>query len=156
MALTNKKAENVTEGPTLIDLFCGAGGMTIGFKKAGFRPVFAIDADRHAVDTYRLNFGDHVTCGDIRQVESFPEADVVIGGPPCQGFSRLGKQTHGRPTDKSYEGNGLWEEYMRCVEQTPFTPSSRGPTETESTRRSRPTMSSMKLSTSTRPESATR
>lgn len=106
------------EGPRLIDLFCGAGGMTLGFTRAGFRSVFAIDADRHAVDTYRLNFGDHVVCGDIRQVETFPEADVVIGGPPCQGFSRLGKQTHGRPTDKSYEGNGLWEEYMRCVEQT--------------------------------------
>jgi DNA (cytosine-5)-methyltransferase 1 len=105
-------------GPRLIDLFCGAGGMTLGFKKAGFRPVFAIDADRHAMDTYRLNFGDHVICGDIRQVESFPQADVVIGGPPCQGFSRLGKQTHGQPTTKSYEGNGLWEEYMRCVEQT--------------------------------------
>lgn len=101
----------------LIDLFCGAGGMTLGFVQAGFRPVFAIDADRHAAETYRLNFGDHITCGDIRKVESFPAADIVIGGPPCQGFSRLGKQTHGRPTEKSYEGNGLWAEYMRCVEQ---------------------------------------
>ncbi len=42
-------------------------------------------------------------------------ADVVIGGPPCQGFSRLGKQTHGKPTEKSFVGNGLWAEFMRCV-----------------------------------------
>ncbi|WP_148219251.1 DNA cytosine methyltransferase [Azospirillum sp. B510] len=103
--------------PKLIDLFCGAGGLTLGFVQAGFRPVFAIDDDRHAAETYRLNFGDHIICGDIRQIESFPAADVVIGGPPCQGFSRLGKQTHGLPTEKSYEGNGLWAEYMRCVEQ---------------------------------------
>lgn len=101
----------------VIDLFCGAGGMTLGFKQAGFQSVFAIDADRHAVETYALNFGDHVICGDIRQVKTFPAADIVIGGPPCQGFSRLGKQTHGKPTEESYEGNGLWAEYMRCVEQ---------------------------------------
>lgn len=101
----------------VIDLFCGAGGMTHGFVQAGFRPVFAIDADRHAVATYKLNFGDHVVCGDIKDIETFPKADVVIGGPPCQGFSRLGKQTHGHPTEKSYKGNALWAEYMRCVEE---------------------------------------
>jgi DNA (cytosine-5)-methyltransferase 1 len=101
----------------LIDLFCGAGGMTLGFSQACFHSVFAIDNDRHAIDTYRLNFGEHAHCGDIRQIEIFPSAEVVIGGPPCQGFSRLGKQTHGRPTEESYEGNGLWAEYMRCVEQ---------------------------------------
>jgi DNA (cytosine-5)-methyltransferase 1 len=91
--------------------------MTLGFKNAGFEPVFAIDADRHAMETYRLNFGDHGICGDVRTVQRFPQADIVIGGPPCQGFSRLGKQTHGRPTKKSYEGNGLWEDFMRCVAQ---------------------------------------
>lgn len=117
MAQPKKKKGAASEVPTVVDLFCGAGGMTLGFARAGFRPVFAIDADRHAIDTYRLNFGDHGVCGDIRQVETFPAADVVIGGPPCQGFSRLGKQTHGKPTAKSYEGNDLWKEYMRCVEQ---------------------------------------
>lgn len=100
---------------TMIDLFCGAGGMTLGFARAGFKSVFAIDADRHAIDTYRLNFGDHAICRDIREIRSFPQADVVIGGPPCQGFSRLGKQTHGKPTESSYEGNSLWEDYVRCL-----------------------------------------
>jgi DNA (cytosine-5)-methyltransferase 1 len=98
-----------------IDLFCGAGGMALGFEQAGFDPVFAVDNDRYAVETYRLNFGDRIVCADIREVDQFPKADVVIGGPPCQGFSRLGKQTHGRPTERSYEGNALWSEYMRCV-----------------------------------------
>lgn len=102
---------------TVIDLFCGAGGMSLGFRQAGYTPIFANDEDRHAIETYRANFGDHAMCGDIRQITDFPTAEVVIGGPPCQGFSRLGKQTYGAPTDKSYEGNELWREYMRCVAQ---------------------------------------
>jgi DNA (cytosine-5)-methyltransferase 1 len=103
--------------PRVIDLFAGAGGFSLGFRQAGFESVFAIDNDPHAARTYARNFGDHVICGDIRLIEQFPEADVVIGGPPCQGFSRLGKKTHGKPTTTSFEGNGLWVEYMRCVEQ---------------------------------------
>ncbi len=101
----------------IIDLFAGAGGFSLGFKQAGFTSVLAVENDRHAAETYALNFGDHVICGDIREVATFPAADVVIGGPPCQGFSRLGKKTHGAPTANSFEGNGLWVEYMRCVEQ---------------------------------------
>lgn len=103
--------------PKLIDLFSGAGGMTLGFAQEGFEPVFACDMDRHAAETYRLNFGDHIHCGDIRDIVQFPAADIVIGGPPCQGFSRLGKMTYGTPTESSYEGNALWSEYIRCVEQ---------------------------------------
>ena len=80
--------------------------------------MFAIDSDRHALNTYRQNFGDHAVCADIGTISDFPSADVVIGGPPCQGFSRLGKQTHGTPTASSFKGNALWLEYMRCVERT--------------------------------------
>jgi DNA (cytosine-5)-methyltransferase 1 len=94
-----------------IDLFAGAGGMSLGFQSAGFTPVFAIDHDRHATDTYRANFGDHAICGDIRDVGIFPRSDVVIGGPPCQGFSRLGKQIR-----RERQENQLWRDYMRCVE----------------------------------------
>ena len=101
---------------TLVDLFCGAGGMSLGFSLAGFKSIFAIDSDKYSIETYKANFGNHAICQDIRKVQNFPKADIVIGGPPCQGFSRLGKQTHGHPTEKSYEGNGLWIEYMRCVE----------------------------------------
>ena len=98
---------------TLTDLFCGAGGMSLGFCQAGFRSIFAVDHDKYSIDTYKANFGDHAVCADIRTVEIFPKADVVIGGPPCQGFSRLGKQTK-----RDREENFLWKEFMRCVEST--------------------------------------
>lgn len=98
--------------PTLdvIDLFCGAGGMSLGFSMAGFDPIFAIDSDRYSINTHRANFGQHAICGDIRGLKTFPRAHVVIGGPPCQGFSRLGKQA-----GKARPENMLWREYMRCV-----------------------------------------
>ena len=74
----------------LMDLFAGCGGMTLGFEQTGrFRSVFAVEWDRSAAETYRRNFGEHVHAGAIEQVEDFPTCDVVIGGPPCQGFSPL-------------------------------------------------------------------
>lgn len=79
--------------PTVIDLFAGAGGLTLGFRWAGFRPVLAVERDATFAATYAENFGSHVITGDI--VAAIEEgkldqpADVVIGGPPCQGFSNL-------------------------------------------------------------------
>ena len=101
---------------TLIDLFAGAGGMTAGFKQAGFEPVFAVELDHDAADTYRANFGDHVVPSPIEQVDadSFPDADVVIGGPPCQGFSPLGRMTGDRV---NAELNGLWREYAKVLKK---------------------------------------
>lgn len=77
------------QGPyDLIDLFAGCGGMTRGFEETGrFRSIFAVELDPDAAETYRRNFGDHVFAGPIELVEEFPSADIVIGGPPCQGFS---------------------------------------------------------------------
>lgn len=95
----------------VIDLFAGAGGMSLGFLRAGFAPVFAVEFDEAAAETYRANFGDHVFTGDIAGVREFPEADVVIGGPPCQGFSQLGTRDPGDPR------NGLWVDYARAVDQ---------------------------------------
>lgn len=103
----------------LIDLFCGAGGMTLGFSDkrfgGGFQSVWAIDHDAAAVGTYRRNFGDHVHCGDIEEWVSsgeVPTADVVIGGPPCQGFSLLNKQRDGDARRQ------LWQPYMDVVEMS--------------------------------------
>src|SRR4051812_9524173 len=74
----------------LMDLFAGCGGMTRGFVDGGgFRPVYAVELDADAATTYRLNFGDHVVEAPIEDVDDFPEVDVVVGGPPCQGFSPL-------------------------------------------------------------------
>lgn len=99
---------------TLIDLFCGAGGMTQGFVATGqFEPIMAVDFDQAACDTYAANFGDdHVICAPIEQVARFPQADVLIGGPPCQGFSNLGKR------DRSDPRNQMWRHYFRAVEQS--------------------------------------
>lgn len=96
---------------SFVDLFSGAGGLSLGFTQAGFKSIFAIDSDRYAIDTYRTNFGDHAVCGDIRKANSLPPARVVVGGPPCQGFSRLGKKVK-----KERQENHLWQEYMRYVE----------------------------------------
>lgn len=103
----------------VIDLFCGAGGLSLGMTDprfcGGFESIWAIDNDRAATQTYARNFGDHVVCGDIeREIEkrSFPNADVVVGGPPCQGFSLLNKNRNGDLRRK------LWEPFMDIVEMS--------------------------------------
>ncbi len=86
----------------VIDLFSGAGGLTAGFlfkqKREWFTGVLAIDNDRASVDTYNKNFGNHCVHADIEEWlvnNSVPSADIVIGGPPCQGFSLLNKNRKG-------------------------------------------------------------
>ncbi|GGP43808.1 cytosine-specific methyltransferase [Saccharothrix coeruleofusca] len=98
---------------SMIDLFAGCGGMTSGFVAAGgYRPVMAVEWDRHAAATYAANFGeDHMRWSDIAAVpdREIPRADLIIGGPPCQGFSNLGSRDVNDPR------NGLWREYLRFV-----------------------------------------
>ncbi len=98
-------------GRTMIDLFAGAGGMSVGFHRAGFHSVLAVEFDHWAAETYRANFHSEVFEGDIADLNFFPKADVIIGGPPCQGFSPLGKNPPNDPR------NRLWREYLRAVEQ---------------------------------------
>lgn len=75
---------------TVADLFAGAGGLSLGFARAGFRPVFACDNERSATETYRQNLGDHAHAIDVWEKFALPSATVVCGGPPCQGFSSAG------------------------------------------------------------------
>jgi DNA (cytosine-5)-methyltransferase 1 len=104
----------------LIDLFAGAGGMTLGFTAMlgnNFVPVWANDNNRDAVRTYRANFGDHCIEGDIVDLLQdpaivIPSADVVIGGPPCQGFSLLNKN---RETDPRKQ---LWRPFLEVVKRS--------------------------------------
>lgn len=97
----------------LMDLFAGCGGMTRGFVDAGgFEPIFAVELDRDAAETYAANFGAHVHAGEIERVESFPDADVIIGGPPCQGFSPLNRERVG------FERRALWREYVRAIDES--------------------------------------
>lgn len=88
--------------PTIVDLFAGAGGSSEGFVRAGFKILAAVDMDEMAVRTYRLNHpgvpDDRVLCLDIRAVPvstlrklvGRPRLDVLVGSPPCQGFSTAG------------------------------------------------------------------
>lgn len=103
----------VTAGlPTIIDLFAGCGGMTRGFVQEGFLPVQAVEWDLAAAATYAANFGeDHMFWGGVADwvTSEIPQADVVIGGPPCQGFSNLGSRDVNDPRNK------LWKEYLRVV-----------------------------------------
>ena len=102
---------------TLIDLFAGAGGLSLGFAaKAGskYRSVWANDFNKPAIATYASNLGGHAVSGDITQLLEDPQieiptADVVIGGPPCQGFSLLNKN---RRTD---ERKSLWQPFFEVV-----------------------------------------
>jgi DNA (cytosine-5)-methyltransferase 1 len=87
--------------PTVISLYSGAGGMDLGFAQAGFELVWANELDPLAVQTYRENIGDQVVCGDVLEV-LIPEArpDVLVGGPPCQGFSVIGRMREDDPRSK--------------------------------------------------------
>jgi DNA (cytosine-5)-methyltransferase 1 len=66
-----------------VDLFCGAGGLSLGLKLAGFHLICAVDSRDVAVRTYRQNLGDHVRQERITEDIDLPDADVIVGGPPC-------------------------------------------------------------------------
>lgn len=78
--------------PTVLDLYAGAGGMSMGFKSAGFNLIGAVEVDRWAADTYEFNFAVPVLRKRVSELNesefsSLGNVDVVCGGPPCQGFS---------------------------------------------------------------------
>jgi DNA (cytosine-5)-methyltransferase 1 len=104
--------------PKVVDLFCGAGGLSLGFEQAGFDVVLGVDQDGHHVATHERNFPYGVShCGSvvdltgdsIRTLIGDQEIDVVIGGPPCQGFSHMGLR------DASDSRNELVSHFMRLV-----------------------------------------
>ena len=80
----------------VLSLFCGCGGLDMGFVKAGYDIVWANDFDKYAVKTYAANFDHQVILGDINEIEldSLPDFDVLVGGFPCQPFSMMGSE-HG-------------------------------------------------------------
>ena len=96
---------------TVASLFCGAGGLDMGFENAGFSTLWANDFDKDACETHRLWSNAEVVCSDVAKidVESIPKANVILGGFPCQGFSLSGP----RKVDDSR--NKLYKEYVRIV-----------------------------------------
>lgn len=100
-----------------LSLFSGAGGMDVGFIRAGVKVVGAIDIDKDACLTYEANHpGGIIKCGDISEnlidLRRFEGIDLVFGGPPCQGFSVAGKMNPDDPRSKL-----LWV-FMKAVELT--------------------------------------
>lgn len=77
----------------IISLFSGAGGLDLGLIQAGNKVIWANDIDKDAVATYRENIGNHIICDDIKNIDvsTLPDADVVVGGFPCQGFSQANR-----------------------------------------------------------------
>jgi len=98
---------------TMIDLFAGCGGLTTGFTSTGrFESVAAVEFDLAAAATFAANFGEqHTHWGDINEwvKGDIPSADLIVGGPPCQGFSNLGAR---RTTDPR---NILWRRYVDTI-----------------------------------------
>lgn len=108
-------------GFNYIDLFCGAGGLSLGFDQAGFENVFSVEFNADFAKTYKRNFpGHHLIIEDVRDIsdEKMDElvrgktVDVIIGGPPCQGFSIAGNP--GR-TFLQDDRNELFKEFVRFV-----------------------------------------
>jgi DNA (cytosine-5)-methyltransferase 1 len=111
--------------PKFLDLFCGIGGLSLGLERAGFEPVGGVDCWEEAAKTFEHNHApQRCLVGDVAtiqatDVEEFFEIgreqiDLMVGGPPCQGFSTVGKRDSGDPRNK------LWEHYLNLV--TEFRP----------------------------------
>jgi len=86
--------------PTVVELFAGAGIFGSAFAYERFRLQSAVELNLQAAETYRMNLGDHVFVGDIRNAHPQGRADVLIAGPPCQGFSTLGKRNKRDPRNR--------------------------------------------------------
>lgn len=106
---------------TYIDLFCGAGGFSLGFDKMDFKNIFSIDIESEFCQTYRANFPEHnlitkdicdLTEEEIQQLTKNKKVDVIIGGPPCQGFSMAGNIGRKFIDDPR---NSLFKEFARVV-----------------------------------------
>ena len=104
--------------PTAVDLFCGAGGLSLGFEQAGFDIIAAVEIDAVHAGVHKYNFPNcKVICKNIEEIKGYDlvdeqdDVDVVIGGPPCQGFSLIGKR------DMSDPRNNLVMQFMRIVSE---------------------------------------
>ncbi len=96
---------------TAISLFAGAGGLDMGFERAGFRTIWANDFEADACKTHENWSTANVVCGDVAKIDAsdIPDADIMLGGFPCQGFSLSGP----RKIDDSR--NVLYKHYVRIV-----------------------------------------
>lgn len=151
--LITNKLRRIQDGhpPRYMDLFAGCGGISLGFLTAGFQPVASVEIDRHAAQSHGANFGPlsmggdqhaHHVARDVTKEDPatiFAElgihgsvddqVDVLVGGPPCQAFARVGRaklreQAHKRleeTADQAFLVDGrvnLWERYVHYIRMT--------------------------------------
>lgn len=120
----NQMRKNSQHEFNFIDLFCGAGGLSLGFVQENFGVNLACDFEEACVETYKFNHIDvdskYIMCNDIKEIEdditkylNNERVDIVIGGPPCQGFSMANRQ---RIIDDPR--NKLYKSYVNVVNQT--------------------------------------
>lgn len=121
----------VSDSPTFVELFCGTGGLSLGFEQAGFAPLLALDNDANAIETYRFNRpwmpAERILCADIEKYLSPAEdsascstlsdlidrrPDVMMGGVPCQGFSTANRQ----PIENDPR-NRLYRDFIAAVDE---------------------------------------
>ena len=81
--------------PTFVDLFCGAGGLSLGLEMAGLHCLLAVDNHPAAIESFLANHASEAILTEITRTIELPRADVYVGGPPCQGFSSAGMRKHG-------------------------------------------------------------
>ena len=102
----------------IIDLFCGCGGLSLGFEKAGYNVLLGIDMWKDALETFKYNHkNSDVLCADlsslspekVEEIIDRQSVDVIIGGPPCQGFSIAGKRI------VEDDRNKLYKSFVRMV-----------------------------------------
>ena len=100
-----------------IDLFAGAGGMSLGASAAGVNVKIAVEMDKYAAETYKANHStSNLIIDDIRNIQHFDILDrnqelVLFGGPPCQGFSTSNQRTR----SSQNENNWLFQEFVRVA-----------------------------------------
>lgn len=114
--------------PVVLDLFCGAGGMSLGFEMAGYHIGLGVDNNPLACQTHADNFDGRCVRADIASIvdpsafirgHGLEGVNVIIGGPPCQGFSRVGRgklrQVNNDPYYIHDPRNQLYREFIRFV-----------------------------------------
>lgn len=111
-----KDLQNVYD---VVSLFSGAGLLDYSFRDPQFRFVYGVDFDEDACRTYAENIGSHIQCRDIREVnaEDIPDADVIIGGPCCQGFSMANRHLENLNGLIGKQKRELILDYIRIVKK---------------------------------------